>query len=79
MEPSELLRELILLMVDREEDAEINIIEGGRNVLVEIDVHHTDFGKVVGRRGAHADALRTIFTAVYGKQGKRINLQVNEP
>ena len=46
------------------------------------DVHvsnDAEVGKVLGRGGAHAKTLRTLFTAIYGRLGRRFHLNIVDP
>tara|TARA_R110002126_G_scaffold52672_11_gene142990 strand:- start:1986 stop:2207 length:222 start_codon:yes stop_codon:yes gene_type:complete len=70
---------LIKHLVDRPELVDIDMHESKHTVTVEISVHDSDVGKVLGKRGIHAESLRCLFSAIYGKHGKRLLLQVIDP
>jgi len=46
--------------------------------VLELKVAKSDMGKVIGKRGRHADAIRTILSAAAGKVGKRYVLEIVE-
>lgn len=48
-------------------------------VLLEVAVHPDDMGKVIGRAGATAKALRTVLRVVGMKHGARVNMKILEP
>ena len=53
-------------------------IETGNTVILELSVAKSDMGKVIGKRGRHADAIRTILSAAAGKARKRYLLEIVE-
>lgn len=75
----QLLESLIHMMVDRPQDVRIERHIGEATATFEIYVHDSDVGKVLGKKGFHTKALRTLFTAIYGKLGKRLHLTVIDP
>jgi len=74
----ELLDQMVRSMVDQPDRVAVNEIEGQRSVVLELTVAPDDVAKVIGRRGAHAQALRTILLAAGGKRGKRCVLEIIE-
>lgn len=48
-------------------------------VLLTLDVHPSDMGKVIGREGATAKAIRTLLRVVGMKYQARINMKISEP
>jgi predicted RNA-binding protein Jag len=48
-------------------------------VLITLDVDASDMGKIIGRDGATAKALRTLLRVVGMKNNARVNLKINEP
>tara|TARA_Y100001973_G_C5154524_1_gene309974 strand:+ start:747 stop:1016 length:270 start_codon:yes stop_codon:yes gene_type:complete len=74
-----LVQEIISLLVDKQEDIHISSTITDHTAVFDIRVADSDVGKVLGRKGAHADALRTIFGAIYGKTGKKLHLQIVDP
>jgi predicted RNA-binding protein YlqC (UPF0109 family) len=58
--------------------ARITEIEGGQTVVFELSVAKSDMGKVIGKKGRNALALRTILSAAAGKANKRYVLEIVE-
>jgi len=76
------VRELVELMVkalvDRPDEVEVTEVAGTHSSVIELKVAKEDVGKVIGKKGAHAQALRTIITAAGGKRKKRYLLEIIE-
>lgn len=76
------LRDLILLiaqmLVDRPEQVEVNEIRGDQTSVLELKVAKEDLGKVIGKDGRTARAMRTILTAASTKIRKRALLEILE-
>jgi len=72
----DLLRNLVRAMVDHPERIEIGVVEGKQTLVLELKVAKEDMGKVIGKQGRNAAALRTILTAASGKVKKRITLEI---
>lgn len=77
--PSELLREVIMHLTDLPQEIIVEFNETPHTATFDIEVDDSDVGKVLGKGGAHANALRVLFGAIYGKHGKRLMLQVVDP
>ena len=73
------LKQMLDLLVDYPDHINIKSTITDNTAIYEIKVHDKDLGKVLGKKGAHADALRTILAAIYGKQRKKLHLQVLDP
>ena len=76
------LRELVGFMakalVDKPEEVEVNEIEGEQTSVVELKVAKDDLGKVIGKQGRTARAMRTILSAASTKIRKRSVLEIIE-
>jgi len=76
------MKELIELMakslVDAPDKVSVAAIDGERTVVYELKVDKTDLGKVIGKEGKTARAMRTILTASSIKTGKRAVLEILE-
>ena len=79
LEPEQLLEAMVKELADHPEQVRIESHIGESTATFDIHVALSDVGKVLGRQGSHAMALRTLFNAVYGKRGKRLHLQVVDP
>lgn len=66
-------------LVDHPEDVKINRSVDEMGVLLTMDLHPDDMGKIIGRKGATAKAIRTILRVVGMKNNERVNLKIVEP
>ena len=71
-----LIKDIITSLVDEKDKVKVNCTITPHTAVYDIKVANKDVGKVLGKRGSYADALRTIFGAIYGKSGKKLHLQV---
>ncbi len=71
-----LLEYLAKALVDKPEDVEVSQVEGERSVILELRVSPEDMGKVIGKQGRIAQALRTIVKAAAVKDGKRVMIEI---
>ncbi len=76
MQEKELVEYIVKSLVDSPEDVSINVIEGEKSTIMELKGLPRDVGKVIGKHGRIAQALRTIITAAAMKAGKRIVLEI---
>ncbi|MBP7205695.1 MAG: KH domain-containing protein [Candidatus Cloacimonetes bacterium] len=74
----ELIEFMVKALVDDPSEVNITEIQGDKITLYELRVSKTDIGKVIGKRGRTAGAIRTIINAVSTKQGKRAELEIIE-
>ena len=65
-------------LVDHPEAVDVKEVSGERTTVYELRVDPNDFGKVIGKQGKTARALRTILTASCTKLGKRCVLEILE-
>ena len=65
-------------LVDNPEAVSVTVTEGERTVVIELKVDPKDLGKVIGRQGRTAKALRTLLSAAATKMGKRAVLEIIE-
>ncbi|MCL4537492.1 MAG: KH domain-containing protein [Nitrospirae bacterium] len=65
-------------LVDRPEDVKVTEVEGERTTVFELRVSQGDLGKVIGKQGKTARAMRTILGAAGTKIGKRCVLEILE-
>jgi len=63
-------------LVDEPDGVEVNMIEGEKSTILELRVSQDDIGKVIGKHGRIAKAIRTILSASATKTGKRIVLEI---
>ncbi len=67
------LEHLVKGFVDNPDDVDVEMVTGRRGRTLEVRVHPDDLGKVIGRNGRTAKALRTVMTALGGK-GVRVDV-----
>lgn len=63
-------------LVDEPDGVEVNMIEGEKSTILELKVSPEDIGKVIGKHGRIAKAVRTILSASATKTGKRVVLEI---
>jgi predicted RNA-binding protein YlqC (UPF0109 family) len=73
----ELIETMVKALVDKPEEVVVNEIAGEQAVIYEIKVADQDIGKVIGKQGRTANALRVIVKAASSKIGKNANVQIN--
>ena len=66
-------------LVDNPDDVKINRTVDEMGVLLSLEVHPDDMGKIIGRSGATAKAIRTLLRVVGMKSEARVNLKIVEP
>lgn len=74
----DLIEYIAKALVDRPEDVRVNEIEGERTSVIELSVAKEDLGKIIGKQGRTARAIRTILTAASTKLRKRSVLEIIE-
>jgi uncharacterized protein len=72
----ELVEAIAKALVDIPDQVQVRAIEGEQVTVFELRVHKSDLGKVIGRQGRAARAIRTILTAVGMKLRKRYTLEI---
>jgi len=65
-------------LVDFPDQVEVREIEGEKTTVIELRVAKDDIGKVIGRQGKTAQAMRSILNATATKRGKRAVLEILE-
>jgi hypothetical protein len=74
----DLLVEIAKALVDNPEDVSVNEVEGEQTTVLELRVRNEDLGKVIGRQGRTARAIRTLLAAAGMKVQKRFVLEILE-
>jgi predicted RNA-binding protein YlqC (UPF0109 family) len=69
---------IVKALVDNQEKVEVTEIAGEKSIIYELRVGEGDLGKVIGKEGRTARAVRTIITAAAMKLGKRTVLEILE-
>jgi hypothetical protein len=74
----ELIEYIAKSLVDRPENVVVKETEGEKTTIIELRVAQEDLGKVIGKQGRTARAMRTILNAAGTKIGKRCVLEILE-
>ena len=74
----ELISHIAQALVDHLEQVEVAEVEGGQTLILELRVAKEDMGKIIGKHGRTAQAIRTLLSAASGKAKKRIVLEILE-
>ena len=72
----ELIELLVKTLVDQPEEVDVREIDSDRTVTYEVSVAPADIGKVIGKQGRIANALRTVVKAAATKEDKRAYLEI---
>tara|TARA_B100000745_G_scaffold300564_1_gene255355 strand:- start:41099 stop:41473 length:375 start_codon:yes stop_codon:yes gene_type:complete len=70
---------VVKALVDNPDDVKVDRTVDEMGVLLTLDVHKDDMGKIIGRSGNTAKAIRTLLRVVGMKNDARVNLKINEP
>ena len=73
-----LIKEIAKALVDQPEEVSVIEIEGEQTSVIELKVAKEDLGKVIGKQGRNARAIRTILSAASTKLRKRAVLEIIE-
>jgi len=63
-------------LVDEPDQVDVVMIEGEKSTILELKVAQDDIGKVIGKHGRIAKAVRTILSAASSQSGKRFVLEI---
>jgi predicted RNA-binding protein YlqC (UPF0109 family) len=79
LDDTQFLEYVVKALVDHPEDVKIKRAVDEMGVLMTLDVNREDMGKVIGRAGNTAKAIRILLRVVGMKNNARVNLKINEP
>ena len=74
----EMIEVIAKSLVDEPNEVSVEAVNGSQSCVVELSVHHTDLGKVIGRKGRTAKSIRTLLGAVSMKHNHRYTLEILE-
>ncbi len=74
----DLVTTIVRFLVDNPEEVKVNEVEGAQTRVLELRVAKEDMGKVIGKQGRTARAIRTILNAASAKLDKRTVLEILE-
>ncbi len=72
----ELVEYIAKSLVDYPEQVDVKQVEGERSVILELRVAQEDMGKVIGKQGRIAKAIRTVVNAAAIKENKRVMVEI---
>jgi len=72
----ELVISLVKSLVDNPDKVSVDLVKGERSTILELRVEKEDIGKVIGKQGRIAAAIRTLVGASASKNGRRIVLEI---
>ncbi|NLW89677.1 MAG: KH domain-containing protein [Clostridiaceae bacterium] len=73
---SELLTSIARTLVSKPEDVSVKETDRGNTIILELSVAPEDMGKIIGKGGRRAQAIRTIMKAKYIREGKRVVVDI---
>ena len=71
----EILETIILNLVEKKDEVQINELDGEKSVVFEVKVAESDMGKIIGRQGRLAKSIRTLMKAVAAKEQKKVSIE----
>ncbi|MCT4594866.1 MAG: KH domain-containing protein [Anaeromicrobium sp.] len=72
----ELIKTIAKALVDNPDEVFVNEVEGKQSLIVELRVAPDDMGKIIGKQGRIAKAIRTVAKAAATKENKRIVVEI---
>lgn len=69
------LETIITSLVNEPSSVSINEVDGEKAIIFEVKVANSDMGRVIGKEGKMAKAIRTIMKALATKEGKKVNVE----
>jgi len=72
----ELVEFIAKSLVDNVDKVQVNMVESEKSTILELTVDEPDIGKIIGKHGRIAKAIRTILSAVSNKSNKRVLLDI---
>ena len=70
---------IVRALVDNPNDVKVDRKVDEMGVLITLSVNPADMGKIIGRMGNTAKAIRTLLCVIGMKNNARVNLKINEP
>lgn len=74
----ELVEFIAKSLVQNPEEVHVNEVEGAQSIIIELKVAEEDMGRVIGKQGRIAKAIRTVVTAAAIKDNKRVVVEIIE-
>ena len=74
----DLLMFIVKAMVDSPENVKVNVVQSQQATILELYVESKDRGKIIGKQGKNASAIRHILNVAAKKENKRVILEIIE-
>jgi predicted RNA-binding protein YlqC (UPF0109 family) len=78
MAVKELVELIVKSLVDNPDKVKVTLLDGQQSSIIELTVAPEDMGRVIGKQGRNAQAIRVILGAAGMKLKKRVNLEILE-
>ncbi|MCB0208217.1 MAG: KH domain-containing protein [Anaerolineae bacterium] len=72
----DLTLEMARAVVSKAEEVKVEEVEGASMIVLELSVAPDDMGRIIGKEGRVANAMRTLLRTSAAKDGKRVNLEI---
>ena len=72
----EVLEIIAKALVESPEEVSVNEVEGEQSVILELHVAPNDMGKVIGKQGRIAKAIRTVVKAAASREAKHVTVEI---
>ena len=72
----ELVEFVVKSLVDAPDEVSVNVIEGEKSTILELKVAQEDVGKVIGKQGRIAKAIRAVVKAASSKDDTRVDVEI---
>jgi hypothetical protein len=74
----EILKTILENLVDQKDQVQVTRVDDERGVLLKVKVAKEDMGKVIGKQGRVAKAIRTVMKAITSKENKKVGIIFEE-
>jgi len=75
----DLIKFIASSLVDHPSEVDVFEVQRGNQVILELQVAKEDMGRIIGREGRVANAIRVLLRVAAAKEGKRVSLDIIEP
>jgi predicted RNA-binding protein YlqC (UPF0109 family) len=72
----ELVEYIVRSLVEKQDEVTVTVVSGEKSIVIELKVAEEDLGKVIGKHGRIAKAIRTLLAAAASQHGKRVSLEI---
>ncbi|MDR0853841.1 MAG: KH domain-containing protein [Clostridiales Family XIII bacterium] len=74
----ELVRAIAVSLVEHPDEVSVKTVEADGEVTIELRVSDSDMGKVIGKQGRIAKAIRTVVKAAASKENKQVSVEITQ-